>query len=171
MLFILLEGSSLLSVNTGLIFWTVVTFFLLLFILRKLAWKPILSAVENREKRIQETLDRAEKMQQEADEKLASYQKMLDDAKKETQEILNKGRKTAETVREEILSKSNEEAKRLLEKAKKDISLEREKALADIRNLAVDLSLSAASRLVERSFTEDDQKKIVENYLKEIKIS
>jgi F-type H+-transporting ATPase subunit b len=84
---------------------------------------------------------------------------------------LSKGRKTAEAVRDEILSKSNEEARRLLEKAKKDISLEREKALADIRNLAVDLSLSAASRLVERSFTEDDQKKIVENYLKEIKIS
>ncbi|HDL18889.1 MAG TPA: ATP synthase F0 subunit B [Bacteroidetes bacterium] len=171
MLFILLESSSLLSVNPGLIFWTVVTFLLLLFILQKLAWKPIISAVENREKRIQESLDRAEKMQQEAEEKLTSYQKMLEDAKKETQEILSKGRKTAEVVREEILSKSNEEARRLLEKAKKDISLEREKALADIRNLAVDLSLSAASRLVERSLTEDDQKKIVANYLKEIKIS
>jgi len=170
MLFIILE-SNLLSVNTGLIFWTVVTFLLLVFILYKLAWKPILSAVENREKRIQESLDRAEQAQKEADEKLETYQKMIAEAKQETQEIIAKGRKTAESLREAIVSKANEESSRLVENAKKDISLEREKALEEIRNLVVDLSMSAASKLVERSLTDQDHKKIVESYLKEIKVS
>ena len=170
MLFIILE-SSLLSVNTGLIFWTVVTFLLLMFILHKLAWKPILSAVENRENRIRDSLEKAEKAQKEADERLASYQQMIKNAKKETQQILDKGRKGAESLREEILAKSKDEASRILEKTKKEISLEREKALAEIRNLVVDLSISAASKLVERSLTDQDNKKIVENYLKEIKIS
>ena len=170
MLFIILE-SSLLSVNSGLIFWTVVTFLLLVFILYKLAWKPILSAVENREQRIQESLDRAEQAQKEADEKLETYQKMVDEAKKETQEIIAKGRKTAESLREDIVSKANEESSRIVENAKKDISLEREKALEEIRNLIVDLSMSAASKLVDRSLTDQDHKKLVESYLKEINVS
>ena len=120
MRFIILE-SSLLNVNPGLIVWTVITFLLLLFILYKIAWKPILAAAENRERRIQESLDRAEKAQQEAEQKLASYNQILENAKKETQEIVTKGRKAAETMREEILTRSKEESARLLEKAKKEI--------------------------------------------------
>ncbi len=171
MLFIIMAESSLLSVNPGLIFWTTLTFLLLMFILYKLAWKPILTAVANREKQIRDSLEKADKMQIEAEEKLASYQQMLENAKKETQGILNNGRKTAESFREESLAKSKEEASRILEKTKKEISLEREKALAEIRSLVVDLSLAAASKLVERSLTGPDNKKIVENYLKEIDIS
>jgi F-type H+-transporting ATPase subunit b len=170
MLFILLEA-SLLSVNPGLIFWTVVTFLLLIFILYKLAWNPILTAVANREKHIADSIDRAEKAQKEAEENLKTYQNMIENAKKETQEIINKGRKTAESMKEDIIAKSNEESSRILKKAKKDISLEREKALEEIRGLIVDLSMSAASKLVERSLNEQDHKKIVENYLKEIKVS
>ena len=143
MLFILLEA-SLLSVNPGLIFWTVVTFLLLIFILYKLAWNPILTAVENREKHIADSIDRAEKAQKEAEENLKTYQEMIENAKKETQEIINKGRKTAESMRDDIIAKSNEESSRILEKAKKDISLEREKTLEEIRGLIVDLSMSAA---------------------------
>lgn len=171
MLFIIMAESNLLNVNPGLIFWTTLTFLLLMFILYKLAWKPILTAVANREKQIRDSLEKAEKIQKEAEEKLASYQQMLENAKKETQEILNNGRKTAESFREESLAKSKEEASRILEKTKKEIALEREKALAEIRGLVVDLSLAAASKLVERSLTGPDNKKIVENYLKEIDIS
>ena len=171
MLFIIMAESSLLNVNPGLIFWTTLTFLLLMFILYKLAWKPILTAVGNRENHIRDSLEKADKMQKEAEEKLESYQQMLENAKKETQEILNNGRKTAEAFREESLTKSKEEASRILEKTKKEISLEREKALAEIRRLVVDLSLAAASKLVERSLTGPDNQKIVENYLKEMDIS
>ncbi len=169
MLFIILE-SSLISVEPGLMVWTVVTFFLLMFALYKLAWKPILSAVENRERRIKESLEKAEQAQKQAEENLKAYQQMLENAKKETQEILNKGRKTAEMLREEILNKANEEAARILEKAKRDINLEREKALEEIRSLAVELSLTAASKLVERSLSDEEHKRLVEQYLKEIKV-
>ncbi|HHM23659.1 MAG TPA: ATP synthase F0 subunit B [Bacteroidetes bacterium] len=169
MLFIILE-SSLISVEPGLMVWTVVTFLLLMLALYKLAWKPILSAVENRERRIKESLEKAEQAQKQAEENLKAYQQMLENAKKETQEILNKGRKTAEMLREEILNKANEEAARILEKAKRDINLEREKALEEIRSLAVELSLTAASKLVERSLSDEEHKRLVEQYLKEIKV-
>ncbi len=170
MLLIILE-SSLLSVNPGLIVWTVITFLMLLFVLYKIAWKPILAAVANRERRIQESLDRSEQAQREADEKLASYQQLLENAKKETQEIVAKGQKATEAMREEILLKTKEDSARLLEKAKKEISLEREKALEEIRGLAVDLSLTAATKLMQRSMTDQDHRKIVERYLQELKVS
>jgi len=169
-MWIVLEA-SLVSVNPGLMVWTAVTFVLLLFALYKLAWKPILSAVENREQRIRESLEKAEEAQRKAEESLQAYQKMLEDAKKETQEIINRGRKTAESLREEILAKANEEASRMLEKAKREINLEREKALEEIRNLAVELSLTAASKLVEHELTKEEHKKLIEQYLKEIRVS
>lgn len=169
MLFIILE-SNLLAVEPGLLFWSAVTFLILLFILYKLAWKPILSAIDNREKHIQESIQRAEDAQKKAEENLNSYKRIMEDARKESQEILEKGKKTAETLRADILAKANEESARLIEKAKKEISLEREKALQEIRNLAVDLSLSAASKLMQRSIGGDDHERIVERYIKEMKI-
>jgi len=161
----------LLQINPGLIFWTVVTFLVLLWTLQKLAWKPIVSALESREQRIQSALDEAEKNRQEAEKKLAEYQQMIEQAKKESQEIVNKGRKTAEMLKNEIVQKADEEATRLVEKARREISLEREKAIEDIRKLAVDLSLEAASKLIGRSLTDADHKQIVKKYIQEMKLS
>jgi F-type H+-transporting ATPase subunit b len=170
MLFVILE-SNLLAVEPGLVVWSAITFLLLLLVLRKFAWKPILSAIENRETHIRESIERAEEAQRKADENLKSYQKIMEDARKESREILEKGRMTAETMREEILDKAKEESARMVEKAKKEISLEREKSLDEIRRLAVDLSLAAASKLVERSLKDSDHEKIVEQYIKEMKVS
>ena len=170
MLFVIMS-SNLLAVEPGLVVWSAITFLILLLILRKLAWKPILNAIENRESHIRESIERAEEAQKKAEENLKSYQKIMEDARKESQEILEKGRKTAETMREEILEKAKQESTRMVEKAKKEISLEREKSLDEIRRLAVDLSLSAASKLVERSLKDPDHAKIVEQYIKEMKVS
>ncbi len=161
----------LLQVNPGLIVWTTITFLFLLWVLKKLAWKPILSALESREERIRSALDDAEKNRQEAEKKLAEYEKMIEDAKRESQEIVNKGRKTAEMLKEEVVQKANEEAARMLEKAKREISLEREKAVDEIRKLAVDLSVDAASKLIGKNLTDEDHKKIAEKYIQEMKLS
>ncbi len=161
----------LLQINPGLIIWTTITFLVLMWALKKLAWKPILSALESREERIRSALDEAEKNRQEAEKKLAEYEKMIEDAKRQSQEIVNKGRKTAEMLKEEVVQKANEEAARLLEKAKREISLEREKAIEDIRKLAVDLSVHAASKLIAKNLTGEDHKKIAEKYIQEMKLS
>ncbi len=161
----------LLQINPGLIFWTIITFLVLLWALQKLAWKPIVGALESREQRIKSALDEAEKNRQEAEKKLAEYQQMIEHAKKESQEIVAKGRKTAEMLKSEIVQKADQEATRLVEKARRDISLEREKAIEDIRKLAVDLSLDAASKLIGKSLTDADHKEIVKKYIQEMKLS
>ena len=118
MLFIILE-SNLLAVEPGLLFWSFVTFLILFFVLRKIAWKPILEMIEKRENHIRESLERAENAQKKADESLKSYQKMMEESRKESQEIIENGRKTAKIMREEILAKANEESSRLIDRAKK----------------------------------------------------
>ncbi|GBD93047.1 ATP synthase subunit b, sodium ion specific [bacterium BMS3Abin05] len=161
----------LLNVNPGLIFWTVVTFLFLLLVLKKLAWKPILGGLESREQWIKDTLDDAEKRRREAEQKLAQYEQMLDQAKKETQEIINNSRKTAEMMKNEIVRQANEEAMRLIEKARRDISLESEKAIEEIRKLAVDLSVEAASKLIGQTLTGSGHREIVKKYIQEMKLS
>ncbi len=161
----------LLRADPGLIVWTAITFLILLWALKKLAWKPILGALESREERIRSALDEAEKNRQEAEKKLAEYEKMIEQARRESQEIVNKGRKTAEMLKEEVVQKANEEAARMLEKAKREISLERERAVDEIRKLAVDLSVSAASKLIAKNLTDADHKKIAEKYIQEMKLS
>ncbi len=159
----------LLNVNTGLIFWTVVTFLLLLFTLKKLAWSPILGALEERQKRIQEDLERAEKARAESEQLLEEQRQMLQKARQEAQEIIERGRKAAEAARQELLAKSKEEAEQLLEKAKREIELSRDKALEEIRNLAVDLSLAAASKVIRKELDPDEHRRLVEEALQEMR--
>ncbi|RMD93687.1 MAG: ATP synthase F0 subunit B [Calditrichaeota bacterium] len=159
---------SLLNPNTGTIFWTALTFLFLLWALRKLAWKPLLSALNERENRIRESLEKAEEAQKQAEKNIEEYQKMLEKARQESQALIEKGRKTAESVREEIIQNAREEASRLLERAKKEISLEREKAVDEIKKLAVDISLIATRKAIGKALTPQDHKMLIDEALKEI---
>ncbi|NOZ55232.1 MAG: F0F1 ATP synthase subunit B [Calditrichaeota bacterium] len=159
----------LLNVNTGLIFWTVVTFLLLLLTLKKLAWSPILGALQEREKRIQEDLERAEKAREESERLLEEQRQMLQKARQEAQEIIERGRKAAEAARQELLAKSKEEAEQLLEKARREIELSRDKALEEIRNLAVELSLAAAQKVIRKELDPDEHRRLVEEALQEMR--
>lgn len=150
---------ELLTPSPGTIFWTFVTFVLLLLVLKKMAWKPILQALDEREKRIQNSLDQADGAKKEAEKLLSEQQNLLDAARKESQQIIAKSRKTAETAREEILKQAQSETDQLLQKAKREINLGRQKALEDIRNLAVELSLAATSKIIGKSL--DKKKHIV----------
>jgi len=161
----------LLNVNPGLIIWTVITFVLLLLVLRKLAWGPLLNAVREREKRIEESLAKAEEARKEAERRLAEYEAMIQQAKLESQEIIERGRRTAESMREEILQKTREEADRMVEKARREIALERERALEEIRDTAVSLSLEMASKLIGETITPETHQKLIKEYVKEIKVN
>jgi len=159
----------LLKVNPGLIFYTVVTFLLLLYILKKLAWKPILGALEEREKRIQESLESAEKARRESEELLQKQHDMLESARKEAQQILDQSRKAAEATRQEILANARAEAEQMLERAKREIALSRDKAIEEIRNLAVDLSIAAASKVIRKTLSREEHRRLVEEAIQEMK--
>ena len=153
------------AINPGVSIWTLVVFLLLLAALAKWAWPAILKAVEEREKRIQAQLDQAEKANQDAQRVLADYQQKLAAAQGEAQELLVAGRQAAEKVREEILARARAEHEDLIARARREIVAEREKAVAELRGEAVELSLAAASKVLERNLDSEADRRLVREYL------
>lgn len=159
---------NLLNPEPGTIFWTFLTFIILLFILKKMAWGPILQALEDREKRIKDALEKADAAQKETEQALAKHQEIVDSAKKEAQELLNKSRKTAEATKEEIIQKAESEASNMLEKAKKEIDLEKEKAVEELKKQTAELSVLIASKLIGKSLSKDDHKQLIDESLEKM---
>ncbi len=159
---------ELLSPALGTIFWTALTFVLLLVILRKLAWGPLLAMLDERETKIRESLEKADAAQKETEQALARNQEMVEQAKKEAQELLSKSRKAAEASKEEIVQKAHAEATKMIDKAKKEIDGEREKAVEEIRSQTAELSVMIASKLIGKSLSAEDHKDIIDSSLKKM---
>jgi F-type H+-transporting ATPase subunit b len=153
------------AINPGVSIWTLVVFLVLVVVLAKTAWPAILKAVEEREKKIQAQLDQAEQANQEAQRVLADYQKQLAAARTEAQELLAAGRQAGEKAREEIMTRARAEHEDLIGRARREIVAEREKALAELRGEAVELSLAAASKVLERNLDSEADRRLVREYL------
>ncbi|MCG8605526.1 F0F1 ATP synthase subunit B [bacterium] len=158
----------LLEPQVGTIFWTALTFIILLLILKKLAWAPILQMLSDREQKIKEALEKADAAQKESEVTMAKQQETMESAKKEAQELLAKSRKTAETSKEEIIQKAQAEATSMLERAKKEIDQERAKAVEEIRNQTAEISIAIASKLIGKSLSKDDHQDIIQESLKKM---
>jgi len=159
---------ELLTPNLGTLFWTGATFVLLLLVLKKVAWGPILQTLAERETRIKEALEKADTAQKETEEAIAKNQEILDNAKKEAQDLLSKSRKTAETTKEEIVQKAHSEASAMLDKAKREISLEREKAVDEIRKQTAELSVMIASKLIGKTLSQKDHQDVIDDSLEKM---
>lgn len=158
----------MLELHTGLIAWTVIIFGSLLLLLRKLAWKPIVAAIDERTRKIRESLERAEQAQQNAERMRREYDQMMAKARQEAQDMIAKSRKTAEATRDEIVLKAQTEAEALLQRAKRDIGLEREKALEEIKRTAGELSVAIAAKIIGKSLSSKDHQDLIRQALKEI---
>ena len=126
------EG-GLYDINTGLSVWTLVVFAILVFILGKYAWGPILGAVEAREKGIQSALDEAAERNEEAAKLLAEHKEQLADARRQANELIAEGKAAGENVRKEIEEKARSEAQSIIERARAEIERERDAAIAQLR--------------------------------------
>ena len=157
--------------NLGTFFWTAATFVLLLLVLKKLAWGPILQTLAERETRIKEALEKADVAQKETEEALAKNQEIMDEAKKEAKDLLSKSRKTADTTKEEIIQKAHSEASAMLEKAKREISLEGEKAVHEIRKQTAELSVMIASKLIGKTLSQKDHQDVIDDSLKKMEMN
>ena len=153
------------TINGGLVIWTLVIFGLLMLILAKTAWPAILKQVEEREARIRQQLEDAARANAEAQRLLAEYQGQLSQAKAEAQDLLAQGRLAGEKLREEMVTKGRTEQEELLERARREIALERDRAVAELRREAVELSIAAASKVIERNLDTDADRKLVQDYL------
>lgn len=157
--------SSPFEVNFGLFFWTWVVFIILFWALKRFAWPAILRATEERERKIAAQLAQAEKQNAEAQQALEEQQRLLRSAKGDAQKLLNDAKSLAEKERHSLLEQARREQDQILERAKREIEAERERAVADLRREAVDLSLAAASRLIEERLDGERDRKLVTDYL------
>jgi len=153
------------DINGGVIIWTVGIFLVLLGILWWLGWPQIIKMVEEREHRIQKQLDEAERARADAQKLLEEQKQLLSQARADAQEILGKAKSAAQKEREALLEKTREEQDQMLERARNEITAEKEKAVAALRREAVDLSIAAASKLVEKNLTGDANRKLVADYI------
>ena len=158
-------GFTPFSINTGLIFWTIVVFLVLLGLLWRFGWPAILKSVEDRERRIQQQLEEAERARVEAQRLLEEHRRMAATAKAEAQELIAKAKAVAEKERAALLAKAREEYDELLKRARKDIQEEREKAILALRREAVDLSIAAAAKLLEAELDTEANRRLVTEYL------
>ncbi|HEV2670541.1 MAG TPA: F0F1 ATP synthase subunit B [Gemmatimonadales bacterium] len=165
------EGGHVASpfdINGGVIIWTVVIFVILLAVLYRLGYPALLKMVEDREKRIQKLLDDAEKANAEAQRLLDEHKKQIAAARNEGQDILAKAKSVSQKERETLLAKAREEYDALLARARKDIEAEKEKAILALRREAVELSIAAASRVIEANLDTDANRRLVTEFLESL---
>ncbi|MBN1533913.1 MAG: F0F1 ATP synthase subunit B [Spirochaetes bacterium] len=160
---------GLLKVDPGLLLWTIITFIVLVLLLWKTAWKPIVEALDARAEKIRGDIDNAEKARQEAEKLFGQHKEMMDRAKDEAAQIISKGKEEAEKVKNEIIEKANVSGKEITERAKKEIEIAKEKALTDLKNEIVSLSTDIASKIVKKNLNSSDQKGLVEEALKNMR--
>ena len=156
------------TINGGLILWTLLIFGILLLILAKTAWPAILKQIEEREHRIQADLDAAARANADAQALLAQYREQLDSAREQAGEMVAEARTAGDKLREEMVAKGRVEHEALLERARREIGLEKERAVADLRREAVELSLAAASKVIERNVGTEADRKLVTDFLARI---
>lgn len=156
------------SINPGLIIWTLVVFGILLVLLWRLAFPAIVKSVEDRERRIQKQLEDAEKANAEAQRLLEEHKKQIAAARTEAQDILAKAKTISQKERETLLAKAREEYDTLLGRARKDIDAEKEKAILALRREAVELSIAAASRVIEANLDTEANRKLVGDFLESL---
>jgi len=154
----------------GLIFWTTVVFTLLVLLLKKFAWKPILSAVDERNKSIKDSLAQAEKARSEMSELTANNEKIIAQAKVDRDIILKEARDIKNEIISEAKDKANKEAEKLVSTAKEQILNEKMKAITELKNHVADLSIEMAEKILSSELSDvAKQKELVSKALKESK--
>ncbi len=164
---VLKEG--LLKVDPGLLLWTVITFLVLVVILWKAAWRPIVDALDARAEKVRSDIENAETMRIETEKKLAQHREMLDSANAEVAKIISDGKTDAENVRNTIIERANKDAKEIMEKVKKEINLAKDKALNEIKSEIVNLSTEIAAKIIEKNLKPEDQKSFVDEALSKMR--
>jgi len=164
-----MEGhSEIININWQILVVQLITFLILLFILGKFLFKPIVNLLENRSNQIKKTLDTIEVEKQEIEKIKQDYQNQLSNLTKKAEEITQEAAKKGEIQRQEIIAQSQKEANKILEKAKAVIEKEKEKAIRELKVQAADLAILAASKVLERTIDESMAHKLIDEFIDEI---
>lgn len=161
-------SEGLLRVDPGLMLWTLITFALLLIILWKAAWRPLIGALDARAEKVRGDVEAAEKSRVEAEDLLARHNQMLSQAKEEVAQIIAEGKESADKIRTDIVTRANADAHEIVNRAYKDIEMAKQKALIELQSEVINLSTDIASRIIERNLRPEDQRELVEKALSKL---
>jgi len=164
------EGGNggLLDVNPGLMIWTVITFIILLLILKKVAWKPILTALDKRESDIREALVQAEKAKEDARQILEQNQANLAKAEEESKKIIDQSRAYAETLKEQLFKESKEQAKKIVDDASLEIQRKKYTAFEELKRQIAEIAVTAAEKIIRESLDAQKSKQVIDKYLNDV---
>lgn len=163
---------DLLTPGTGLILWQAFVFLLLVFLLAKFAWKPILGSLKEREESIQQALDSAEKAKLEMAALKSDNEKLLREAREERDKILKEAREAANRMHDQAQADAKKNADKIIEDAKAIIQTEKNAALRDVKSQVAMFSLEVAERLIKANLKDDKaQKDLAETFIKDLKLN
>src|SRR5438874_1408646 len=161
-------NNPLVQLDPGLFIWTIVVFLVLLTLLAKFAWKPLLLALEARQDTITKALDDAQKAKVELERLNQESEAIIRRARGEADAIITSSRADAERLKEELRQKARTEAEGIVKNAERQIQLETARALQQIRHEAADLGVAIASKLIQRNITKEDNEKLIDEALKQL---
>ena len=163
---------DLLTPGTGLLFWQLIIFIALFILLTKMAWKPILASLKERETSIQTALDSAEKAKEEMALLKSDNEKLLKLAREERDHILRDAREAANRLHDQAQVDARKNADRIIEDAKAVINIEKQAALRDVRAQVAQFSLEIAEKLIKKNLSNDKaQKELVDGFIKDLKLN
>jgi F-type H+-transporting ATPase subunit b len=160
--------NPLVQTDPGLFIWTIVTFLVLLALLAKFAWRPLLEALDTRQNAIRKSLDDAQQARQELERLNAESTQIIARSRQEADAIITQSRADGDRLREEIRQKARAEADLIVRNAERQIQLETSRALEQIRHEAVDLSVMIASKIIQRNLTREDNERLIDEALRQV---
>ncbi len=161
-------GISPFAGNVGNAIWTLGIFLLVLVVLGKFAWGPILALLQEREQFIHKSLADAKHDRDEAQAQLKAYTAQLQAARMEAGKIVEEARRDSEKLREELRQRAKSEADTIIQNAERQIGLQTERAIQQIKREAVDLSVEIASKIIQRNLSREDNERLIDEALKQV---
>jgi F-type H+-transporting ATPase subunit b len=160
--------NPLVQVDPGLFIWTIITFLVLLALLAKFAWRPLLEALEARQNAIRKSLDDAQQAKEELERLHVESAQIIQRARVDAEAIISQSRSDGDRLREELRQKARAEAEHIVKNAERQIQLETSRALEQIRHEAIDLSVMIASKIIQRNLSKEDNEKLIDQALEQV---
>jgi F-type H+-transporting ATPase subunit b len=162
------EVLQILNPMTSTIFWSIVVFVILVVVLWKFVLKPVNNMISKRQEEIREKIDDADRKSLDASKYLEEQKKSIDKSRIEAKKIIDEGKEVARKIKEEIESQASEKSKLMVEDALTEIRSEKDRSINEVKDEMVDIALSASQKMISKSLSEEDHKKLIEESLKDL---
>ena len=162
------DSNPLLVLDPGLFVWTILSFLLLMFLLSKFAWKPLLKMLNEREEKIRTAIEKAENAEKKLETLNEQGEKILSDARSESQKLLLSSKETAQNLKEEIEREAKQKATSIIDQARVQIQAEKNQVLSEIKNELSSFSIMIAEKLIKKNINKDDNMKLINESIEKV---